>query len=429
MKLYEALRKTIRHFGINVIEEKRLMSFLADYRAFDDYPAVKEVMRAIATGEYGKKICLAADGSDEEFLRIAGEIKQTLVREMSFKEELARYAVDSISFALGIVSKVTEPSDRGYEAVQKNAGNQESTAAQYRWSSPGGWQKASDGAESHRKFCRGKDLTTAFDSGEFSGNVADGTFRDIFPGDYIIKEVSVPDIKDSDGNVYIAGKTYGIKFIIADLDYALNCENSGVTNHHVVILPETPPFRSCMNPAYTTENGCVERSNVKGGYTMSYMNRVVIPAFSLGLASAFGASHLLKFCIDVSKKGSPDWQFSTCRLMTLAMFFGQEEPDPLGDFKSRSEFDEDRDCPFSTQLAVFRPQYGVKSPETFWDLHRFRDKEMCFWLSDIWQNCCFAIIDATTYGLYMRPLGRSFAHIASKSTSASAGVRPFALLV
>ena len=405
------------------------MSFLADYRAFDDYPAVKEVMRAIATGEYGKKICLAADGSDEEFLRIAGEIKQTLVREMSFKEELARYAVDSISFALGIVSKVTEPSDRGYEAVQKNAGNQESTAAQYRWSSPGGWQKASDGAESHRKFCRGKDLTTAFDSGEFSGNVADGTFRDIFPGDYIIKEVSVPDIKDSDGNVYIAGKTYGIKFIIADLDYALNCENSGVTNHHVVILPETPPFRSCMNPAYTTENGCVERSNVKGGYTMSYMNRVVIPAFSLGLASAFGASHLLKFCIDVSKKGSPDWQFSTCRLMTLAMFFGQEEPDPLGDFKSRSEFDEDRDCPFSTQLAVFRPQYGVKSPETFWDLHRFRDKEMCFWLSDIWQNCCFAIIDATTYGLYMRPLGRSFAHIASKSTSASAGVRPFALLV
>jgi len=405
------------------------MSFLADYRAFDDYPAVKEVMRAIATGEYGKKICLAADGSDEEFLRIAGEIKQTLVREMSFKEELARYAVDSISFALGIVSKVTEPSDRGYEAVQKNAGNQESTAAQYRWSSPGGWQKASDGAESHRKFCRGKDLTTAFDSGEFSGNVADGTFRDIFPGDYIIKEVSVPDIKDSDGNVYIAGKTYGIKFIIADLDYALNCENSGVTNHHVVILPETPPFRSCMNPAYTTENGCVERSNVKGGYTMSYMNRVVIPAFSLGLASAFGASHLLKFCIDVSKKGSPDWQFSTCRLMTLAMFFWQEEPDPLGDFKSRSEFDEDRDCPFSTQLAVFRPQYGVKSPETFWDLHRFRDKEMCFWLSDIWQNCCFAIIDATTYGLYMRPLGRSFAHIASKSTSASAGVRPFALLV
>ena len=65
MKLHEALRKVIRHFGVNVIEAKRLMSFLADYRAFDDYPAVKEVMRAIATGDSGKKICLAADVSDE----------------------------------------------------------------------------------------------------------------------------------------------------------------------------------------------------------------------------------------------------------------------------------------------------------------------------------------------------------------------------
>ena len=431
MKLHEALRKVIRHFGVNVIEEKRLMSFLADYKAFDDYPAVKEVMKCIATGDSGKKICLAADGSDEEFLRIASEIRETLVREKSFKEEFARYAVDSVSFALGIVPDVTEPQDHGYEAVQKNTGNNGSAAAQYIWSRPEGWQKASDGAKSHRRFYRGKDLTTAFDSGEFSKNVADGTFRDIFPGDYIIKEVSVPDIKDSDGNVYIAGKTYGIKFIIADLDYALNCENSGVTNHHVVILPETPPFRSCMNPAYTTENGCVESSNVKGGYTMSYMNKIVIPAFSLGLASAFGSSHLLKFCIDVSKKGSPDWQFSTCRLMTLAMFFGQEKPDPWDGFpESRSEFYEDRECPFSTQLAVFRPQYGVEGPETCWVLHSFRDKEMCFWLSDIRLNYDFAIIKATTYdGLYMRPLGRSFAHIDSKSTSDSAGVRPFALLV
>ena len=288
MKLHEALRKVIRHFGVNVIEEKRLMSFLADYKAFDDYPAVKEVMKCIATGDSGKKICLAADGSDEEFLRIASEIRETLVREKSFKEEFARYAVDSVSFALGIVPDVTEPQDHGYEAVQKNTGNNGSAAAQYIWSRPAGWQKASDGAKSHRRFYRGKDLTTAFDSGEFSKNVADGTFRDIFPGDYIIKEVSVPDIKDSDGNVYVASKTYGIKFIIADLDYALNCENSGVTSHHAVVLPETPPFHSCMNPAYTTENGFVVSSNVKGGYTMSYMKGLSLLHFHLALPAHSG---------------------------------------------------------------------------------------------------------------------------------------------
>ena len=290
MKLHDALRKVIRHFGVNVIEEKRLMSFLADYKAFDDYPAVKEVMKCIATGDSGKKICLAADGSDEEFLRLADEIRETLVREKSFKEEFARYAVDSVSFALGIVSDVTEPGDHGYEAVQKSAGSQGSSGAQ--GSKPQGspeasqaaaprqagsqtpftvsgdtWQTASDGAESHRRFYRGHDLTAAFDSGEFSGNVADGSFRDIFPGDYIVKEVTIPDIKAPDGRVYIAGNTYRIRFIIADLDYALNCKDSGVTAHHAVILPEKPPFDACMNIKPVFPPDCAS----------SYMQKAVMP--------------------------------------------------------------------------------------------------------------------------------------------------------
>ena len=65
MKLHDAMQKIIRQFGTPVLAESRLMSLLADYKAFDDYPAVKEVMRAIATGDSGKKICLAADVSDE----------------------------------------------------------------------------------------------------------------------------------------------------------------------------------------------------------------------------------------------------------------------------------------------------------------------------------------------------------------------------
>ena len=222
MKLHEALRKVIRHFGVNVIEEKRLMSFLADYKAFDDYPAVKEVMKCIATGDSGKKICLAADGSDAEFLRLASEIRETLVREKSFKEEFARYAVDSVSFALGIVPDVTEPQDHGYEAVQKNTGEQGRRGSQENRNAQRGgaahvspadrqksatvqssrrsgwvisgnlWETASDGAESHRRFYRGKDLTSAFDDGTFSASVADGSFRGIFPGDYIIRNVTVP---------------------------------------------------------------------------------------------------------------------------------------------------------------------------------------------------------------------------------------------
>ena len=74
MKLQDALWKTIRQFGVSVIQEKRLMPFLADYRAFDDCPAVRDVMNAIATGEYREKLCLAACESNEEWLRFAGSL-------------------------------------------------------------------------------------------------------------------------------------------------------------------------------------------------------------------------------------------------------------------------------------------------------------------------------------------------------------------
>ena len=225
MKLQDALRKVIRQLGVGIIQEKRLISFLADYKAFDDYPAVKEVMRAIATGEYGKELCrLATEESDDDYLRFAESLKETLVRERSFKRELADYAVDSISLAIGVDSRVTvtEPDDHGYEAVQKNTGEQGRRGSQENRNAQRGgaahvspadrqksatvqssrrsgwvisgnlWETASDGAESHRRFYRGKDLTSAFDDGTFSANVADGSFRGIFPGDYIIRNVTVP---------------------------------------------------------------------------------------------------------------------------------------------------------------------------------------------------------------------------------------------
>ena len=60
MKLQEALRKVIRQFGIGFLQDKRLMSFLSDYKAFDDYPAVADVLKAIAAGKMVKELCRKA---------------------------------------------------------------------------------------------------------------------------------------------------------------------------------------------------------------------------------------------------------------------------------------------------------------------------------------------------------------------------------
>ena len=48
-----------------------------------------------------------------------------------------------------------------------------------------------DGAEAHNAMWGGRDITAAFDAGTVSTNIANGTFRDIFPGDYITKQVTI----------------------------------------------------------------------------------------------------------------------------------------------------------------------------------------------------------------------------------------------
>ena len=438
MKLHDALRKTIRHYGTSVIEDKRLMSFLADYRAFDDFPAMKDVMRCIATGDYGKKLCLAADGSDDDFLRFASEHKEALVREKSFKEEFADYAIESISFALGIpcAAAVTEPGDHGFEAVQKNNGSQKNTVYQVsnglhvnqvppQASAPrqasrqtafvisgNTWQTASDGAESHRRFYRGHDLTAAFDSGEFSRNVADGSFRDIFPGDYIIRKIKMPAVANTQHqfsrnvaygsfmDIFLAlrkitvpaaantqPQTYKIKFVVADLGDAIKLYGARVAVHHAVIVPSKPIFRCQMD----------FRDDTSRGYARSYMGSTVLPAFAKELESAFGQSHILTF--DADRKSY------ACRLMTLQMVFGNTLP---SSGLSYSDYAQKDKCLGGEQLAAFRINQQLMNRNNSW-----------YWLSDICSTTDFA--EVTTFG--------SWSHAQSGRASCMGGVRPFALLV
>ena len=422
MKLQEALRKVIRQFGVSVIQEKRLMSFLADYRAFDDYPAVREVMKAIATGECGKDLCrYATEESDDEYLKFADSLKESLASEKSFKQEFADYAVDSISFALGIASSVTEPGDNGFEAVQKNAGGQGRRRAQGGSGAQGGgsahggtsqrqapsqrrrrslsgvFASVPDGADSHRRYYRGEDITAAFDDGSFSASVADGTFYDIFPGDYIRKKITVPAVANTETS------TYEVKFVIADLDAAMNRGNPRVTAHHAIIVPAKPVFYAYMNP--TDIN--------KGGYAGSYMHKTVMPAFAKGLIGAFGAEHLLKCSFDGSDRTSAPLS-CTCRLMTLSMVFGQTLPSNCWGW---SYYVKDK-CMGGEQLAAF-------------SLHpELRGQNMWYWVSDLassssscpwtWSSSYFAHVGGHVDGVRA---------LANHASNAGVGVRPFALLV
>ena len=250
-----------------------------------------------------------------------------------------------------------------------------------------------DGAEAHNATWGGRDITAAFNAGTVSANIANGSFKDIFPGDYITKQVT------------ISGTAYTVNWVIADCDYWINKgDNPAVTAHHVVIVPQAPIFNATMNATNTTE----------GGYMGSRMFRETIPACATGIVNAFGASHILTFrdwlisgmtanqissglpnMTGGAQWGASPWVSVQCDLMTEKMVLGA----PVNSASALDEWCATR------QFSAFR-----LSEKTI------NYNRQNYWLRNIVSSAVFAFV----YGI----------GIASPdNASSSFGVRPFALLV
>ena len=121
MKLHEALQKIVSQFGTEVLQEERLVNQLADYKAFDDYPAMRLVMKALTEGGYAKDLLDPAISGKRAYTSRAKRAKKSLAADRKFRQEFADYAVDCVSFAVGRISSVTEPSDHGFDPSDPSA--------------------------------------------------------------------------------------------------------------------------------------------------------------------------------------------------------------------------------------------------------------------------------------------------------------------
>ena len=132
MKLHDALRKIIRERGTAVLGEKRLVFLLMDFRAFDDCPAMRRVMLSAAQNGSLKALSGLAplgDGDSADYLRSADDLKRTLSSEFQFREDLASCAVDSLSYALGIIREVREPPYHGFDPFDACRGGRKHDAS------------------------------------------------------------------------------------------------------------------------------------------------------------------------------------------------------------------------------------------------------------------------------------------------------------
>ncbi len=154
-----------------------------------------------------------------------------------------------------------------------------------------------DGAGAHNAVYRGKNLGTAVTAEQYAA-IADGTFRDLFVGDYWI----------------INNVTYRI----AAFDYYFNTGDTACTSHHVTLIPDANMYTHAMNDTNITT----------GAYVGSKMYTEGLNRAKETINTAFGAAHVLnhrKYLQNAVTDGyasGGSWYDSTVELMTEQNVYG-----------------------------------------------------------------------------------------------------------
>ena len=148
-------------------------------------------------------------------------------------------------------------------------------------------------AENHNNIFRGDDLfAKGYTIDDICAMIADGSFSDIYIGDYFTLSGSIPDVPcfveqtGDDGAKSLVESTqtvtYNTKFRIAGLDTYLNTGDTSFTQHHAVIVPDNAIGSNQMNGTNTND----------GGYVGSFMFTAVLPVYNAHFDTKLG-NHLL----------------------------------------------------------------------------------------------------------------------------------------
>lgn len=137
----------------------------------------------------------------------------------------------------------------------------------------------------HNGLFRGKDLTDVYTIEEIYEMVHDGSFKDLYLGDYF--NVTITTTFPDETEV-----TETAALMIAGFDYYYNVGDTALTKHHIVLIPRTR-FKTTarMNETNTTE----------GGYLNCNMHQKVLPCYAESLRPALNG-HLLTYRDYLSNK-------------------------------------------------------------------------------------------------------------------------------
>ena len=229
-----------------------------------------------------------------------------------------------------------------------------------------------DNAAAHNSIYRGKNLGTQF-TAEMSTNIKNGTFKDMYCGDYLV----------------INGTTY--RFM--DLDYLYKTGDTSLETHHILVVPDAPMYNHVMNDTNTTE----------GGYVGSKMYISGLDQALAKIKADFGEAHIVTYrnlLVNTVSNGVPSnwsWYSRQIDLMNEEMVYGTRAWSQV----SQNGFDTGTN---KSQLAAFKHNHSLISSCRSW-----------YWLRAVQSSTDFCGVSRN---------GRAYRGSASNSN----GVRPCFLI-
>lgn len=163
----------------------------------------------------------------------------------------------------------------------------------------------SDNAGAHNSIFRGKFLGKRVTTEQYKC-ITDGSFKDLFIGDYWT-------IND-------------VNYRIAGFDYYYTCGDNDFPKHHAVLVPDNHLYTHCMNDTDITE----------GGYLGSKMYKEGLEKAKTTIKSAFPnhiATHRI-YMTNAVTNGRPSggvWFDSQVDLMNESMLYGCRHLSPMND--------------------------------------------------------------------------------------------------
>ena len=227
-----------------------------------------------------------------------------------------------------------------------------------------------DGAGAHNAIYRGKNLGTAFTAAQ-SAAIRDGSFKDLYIGDYWT----------IDGTVYR----------IADFDYFLRSGDTECTTHHAIIVPDVNMDTQKMNDSNVTT----------GAYVGSKMYTTNMATAKAKIKADFGSAHILAHreylanAVSNGKQSAGAWYDSEIELMTEQMVYGGSVFAP--------------GCDGSTVPALYT--IGCKQLNLFRHRPDLISNRQTYWLRDVVSAADFAYVHLSGSCIYT-------------NASAAHGVRP-----